>query len=221
MELDTLTTGAGVDTTIELTWVPQFIFYVAATQLQAFRATVLGDGVIANLDANGLDSLGNVGVMQRVTNGTYIYLADGIMKNRNITLTFTNSAAQTPTVYGAGIENGRVYIQNIQARALQSSGVTLTKFLAAGFPNAAAADEFNITYRRDKTRKNLTQKWNRIDIQAQLGMEQFVRNGSADYTVRNMDQRLKEINFIPAASQQIYVMRVAARAADGAIMQEL
>ena len=44
--IGTMTTGVGVVTTFNITWVPQYIHFIAATQITGLRVTVLGDGVI-------------------------------------------------------------------------------------------------------------------------------------------------------------------------------
>jgi hypothetical protein len=99
MKIGTIATGAAVETTINLNYVPQYIYYVAATQLSSIRVTVEGDGTILDLDTTGLTAVGSITRFGTVANAYLIPLADGLVKNKVTQLTFTNSAAQTPDVF--------------------------------------------------------------------------------------------------------------------------
>jgi len=73
--IGTMTTGVGVVTTFNLTWVPQYIHFVAGTQITGLKVTVLGDGVIMDLDAAGLSVLYNIRQFGQVINGYTVPLA--------------------------------------------------------------------------------------------------------------------------------------------------
>lgn len=204
MQIGTLTTGVGVVTTINTTWVPEYIFYVAATQLTGLKVTVQGDGVITDLDSAGLSALGRIRDISAVTNGWLIPLADGIVTGKNVTFTFTNSAAQTPAIYGIVRRKGRVYVQCLQQQALANSGLDIMDFGYAAFPNAGATDVFNVTF-ADGT----VNQFNRAELQAMLTLTEDVQNSSSDYSFDNLAQSIKKVNFIPVASQVFYISRFA------------
>ena len=105
-QIGTMTTGVGVVTTFNLTWVPQYIHFVAGTQLTGLRVSVLGDGVITDLDAAGLSVLYNIRQFGQVTDGYTIPVANGLVRGKNVEITATNSAAQTPILYGVSMAAG-------------------------------------------------------------------------------------------------------------------
>jgi len=197
MKIGTLTTGAGVVTTITLTYLPEKIYFVAATQLIGLKVEVLGEGVICDLNANGLTAAGRHRLVGFATNGYVINLADGIIKGKTVVLTFTNSATQTPDIFAFGDNEGSVYVRTLRAPVLAASTTRFTKFAALFLPSADAADTINITYE-----DGLTQQWAREDVQAQSGEFQQ----TAAYVIDNLSGTTKEVMFTSASAQTAFVM---------------
>src|SRR4030042_3942145 len=110
MKIGTLTTGVGVQTVIKLNYLPQYIYYLAATQLTGLIVTVSGDGVICNLDATGLSAISGIRRYGAVATSYMIPLADGFIPNKVVEMVFTNSAAQTPDIFGFSNNKGDVYV---------------------------------------------------------------------------------------------------------------
>lgn len=204
MELETLTTGAGIVTPVSLNWLPQFIYYTAATQLEALKVNVLGEGTVCDLDAAGLSSIGIMRNVGRVTNSYKIPLATGFFPGKNVTMYFTNSAAQTPTIYAnsdnSSAKGGGMYVISSSQEAQKKSGATLQNFLSAHFPNAGATDTFSITYADGHQETDLT----RLELQYRLQQYQYVSNSASDYMLLNDRQRIKEVSIIPALAQLVY-----------------
>jgi len=218
--LGILITGAAVETTISLTWVPQSIFYVAGTQLTSLLVESIDSGTVINLDTAGLNAFGNAGHVDRVTDGYLIPLANGYLPNTKCDIVIVNSAAQTPIIFGP--TTGRppdglpMWIQGVQQQALADSGISLSKFSRAYFPNAAAADIFNVTFE-----DGLTYKTTREELQAILGVTNALANGVSDYLIDNTSQIIKMLQFIPAATQTIYIQRLQAVGGDIVLNQEV
>lgn len=196
MKVGTLTTGVGVVTTIDLQYVPENIFFAAATQLTGFKAEVLGEGVIVDLDANGLTAVGRHRLVGFPTNGYMIPLADGIITGKLLRMTFTNSAAQTPDIFALGDNMGSIYVRTLKATILLNNNTMLEKFAAVFLPSLAAGDKVTATYE-----DGLTQIWEREDLAAKSGQFQ----NTTGYMVDNIYGALKNIQVLVAATQTAYV----------------
>lgn len=204
MNIGTLTTGADVVTNLSTNYLPMYLQYTAATQLTGLKVSVLGKGTIVDLDAAGLNSVGIIKFIGRKTNTYIIPLATGFFPATNVSYSFTNSAAQTPDIFVSSrrraIEGRDFFCISSMQQALAKSGATLVNFITANFPNAAAADLFNITYRDDHQENNIT----RDELQALQQYKQYVSNTAGDYMLLNDDQMIKAISIIPAATQFVY-----------------
>lgn len=214
--LGTLTTGAGIVSTFNTTYVPQQFFYAAGTQLSGVKITVQGEGVIFDSDAAGLTHAGTWRVYGQVTNGFLFTLANGLITGKNVIWEFTNSAAQTPIVYvnseqtpAAGTA---MYLQLLRQAVLANSGQDFTKFAACHLPSLGATDIVNALY-QDGTQQQL----NRVDIQAELAQYQAIVN-TPNYTIDNLGLNIKRINVLGAA-QTAYIQRWAPAVSGGMISQ--
>lgn len=196
MKVGTLTTGAGVVTTIDLQFCPEKIAYVAATQLTGLKVEVLGEGVVVDLDATGLTAQGRHRLVGFPTNGYVIDVADGIITGKNTRLTITNSAAQTPDIFAMGDNNGNIYVRTQKATVLLNNNTYFEKFAALFLPSLAAGDKVTMTYE-----DGLTQIWDRDDIMAYSGYYQQ----AAAYVIDNLDGRIKSAQVLVAATQTVYV----------------
>lgn len=216
--LGTLTTGAAVVTTFNTTYVPKFVSYVAATQLTGLKITVQGDGVIFDSDANGLDSAGVIRQFGQLSNQYQITLSNGLISGKNVIWEFTNSAAQTPSVYVSSDETpapGRaMYLQLLRQAVLANSGQNFTDFATLAFPSIAAADVVNILY-NDGTQ----QQFNRAEILAYLQYTQNVV--SSRYTIDNFAGRIKTVNILAGSAQTAYVQRWVPAVKGGMVNQSV
>ncbi|MBA7533012.1 hypothetical protein ES705_25247 [subsurface metagenome] len=187
-------------TTINLTWLPQYIYFIASTVLTGFKVTVFGDGIISDLDGDGLDTFGQMRMLG-LENGSYLIpLSNGIIKNKNIEIICTNPDVAAVDVYGICREEGDVYVQTLRQQVLAYSGADFTDFAYLGFPSAADGDKFTVTF-EDGT----VHDFDRKELVAMLGMTQVTV--ASKYLVDNLDGEIRKINFIPAAAQTVYMMR--------------
>lgn len=213
--LGALTTGAAAVTTFNTTYLPKWFSYTAATQLTGVKITVQGDGVVFDSDASGLTSIGTNRQFGQTTN-TYLFtIANGFIQGKNVIWEFTNSAAQTPTVYVSSDETPSqpLYLQYLRQAVLANSGQNFSDFATLGFPAIAAGDVINVLY-NDGTQQQL----NRVDLQYQLG---YTQNILTPYLIDNFAGRVKTVNIIAAAAQTAYVQRWVPAIGGGMINQSV
>lgn len=196
MKIGTLTTGVGVTTSIDLQYVPEKIFFVAATQLTSFKAEVLGEGVICDLDAAGITAEGKHRMIGNVANGYMIDLADGVIKGKSLRLTFVNSAAQTPDIYALGDNDGSIYVRTLKATVLLNNNTPIKNFGVLFLPSLAAGDKVTVT-----TKDGLVQIWERAGLEAWSGNIQ----NYPQYQVDNLEGDIDEVQILVAATQTVYI----------------
>lgn len=196
--------AASTSGSFNITYVPQYIGFTIASAPTSFIINVQGDGVIFNLDANGNTVMKNIRMIGVVSN-TYIFqLANGLINGKNGTVTITNAAAAQLDVYAWSQQPGNYYMTYLTQNALASSGIQLTKFAYAGFPSAAAADLWTISYKT-----GLTQNAQRNDLINQIGYTQ--NETTTKYAIDNVAPAIVDsVTFIPAAAQNVYVMQYQA-----------
>jgi hypothetical protein len=196
--------AASVTQTFNVTYIPQFIGFTIATIPTAFSINVQGDGVIFNMDGNGLTSMSNIRLVGVVAN-TYVYqLANGLINGKNASVTIANATAAQLDVYAWSKDQGNIYMSYLTQNALLNSGITLQDFAYAAFPSAGAADSFTIEYNSKITQVNL-----RLEEQFAIGYTQNV--ATARYNIDNIAPSLvKKVTYIPTTSQNVYVMQYQA-----------
>jgi hypothetical protein len=206
--------NAGVDTvsTINLTYLPEFI--VLPVTCKKILINVLGDGVVVDLDERGISSLGEL--EQFGINGTRqlypadgnpiftLRLSDGIILNKNVTIEVTNSSAADADIFGFSTSKGNLYVQNLRQTVFANSGTELKSFLNLSLVNGSITDDIQVTF-SDGT----TQKMNISELPILLSFQQNVSNTSNDYILNNMGGSVSLVNYIPTAQTQIYIRRVA------------
>lgn len=199
MKLGTL--AASTTTVINLDFVPACIHFVAATAPSSVIVNVLGDGVICNLDANGVAATSREQHVGRVTNGFFIALADGMVK-KTCTITITNTVAGTVDVFGYSDRIASAYVVSMAQKVFANSGVQLSNFKEALLPGMAATDELTITYQNA-----FNQKMTLEDLRADNSLVEFVGNDASDLRVKNENGLIKSISYIPAADRTIYITK--------------
>lgn len=202
--LTALTTGSGVVTTVNTTYLPKAFYYAAATQLSRITITVQGDGVVFDSDAAGLTHIGTNRLFGQVTNGFYFRVANSFIPNKNVIWEFTNSAAQTPQVFVSSDETDvatPMYLQTLRQAILANSGINFVDFATLSLPSLSATDVVNVLY-QDGTQQQL----NRADLQFTAGLFQNIVNTPV-YIIDNYAGRIKMVNVIAGAAQTAYVQR--------------
>jgi len=199
--------AASTTTTISLTYMPAVIHLVTTSAPTAVKVTVLGDGVIADLDAVGIAAASAMFTKGTITNGYYLPLANGIIKGKNVEITITNAQAAEVALYGYSTQVGSTYIRSLTQKVFALSGVQLSDFFQLCLPNMAAGgitDTLNVTYKG-----GFTQQMSPEDLRQDVGFDCIVQNGVNDIRVQNTDARVKMVSYVPAADENVYVFKYA------------
>ncbi len=199
MKIGTLTTGVGIQTVIKLNYLPQYLYYIAATQLTGLLVTVSGDGVILNLDAVGLAAISGIRRYGAVTNSFMIPLADGFVPNKVVEMVFTNSAAQTPDIFGFSLCKGDAYVYSFMETVLASSGKVFDNFAHLAVLSMGATDLLTINYEDGHN-----QDFNAVEL---LGMYTLYSNEIDSYCIDNLDFHITNVKLVPAADRKVLVTK--------------
>jgi len=205
MILGTIAAGPGVSTTIESTFLPQFISFDPAAAPTSIRINVLGDGVIYDVTAAAIPALRTMRYFGQV-NATRILLpvANGLVKGKNVQITIVNAGAAF-TLYGSSIKNnGNVYIQALTQNVLASSGTFFSKFAFLILPSMVTADIMNIMFQ-----DGLVQQTDVFELPTLLQLTQGP-NAATVIALDNFDGRIKTVQFTPAAAQLVFMVRFSA-----------
>lgn len=199
MILGTLTTGAASVDTIRLNYLPQYIYYVAATQLTSIRVSVAGEAVILDLATGGLNVISGMRRYGAVANSYLIPLADGFIPNKVVEITTVNSAAQTPIIYGASLRKGQVYMTNLQTTVLAASGQLFEDFSHLGVVSMGATDALTVGYVDGHI-----QEYNSVEL---LGYYTLFSNEVDSYCIDNFDGAIDYVKLIPAADRVVVISK--------------
>ena len=192
--------GAGVVTSHTMTWVPQYLFFVAAATPTALKCNVLGDGVIHDTVAAQLDLMPTIRQYGRIANAFNIPLSNGLIKGKNHTIDFTNAGAPAIDVYGYSMRTGNAYVTTLQQTVLANSGAEFRRFAYLVVPAMGATDYINVEF-RDGT----VQRFEQEEIPTIAGFYQNLV--AAQYIIDNINQEIRMVQLIPAANRVVAVVR--------------
>lgn len=199
MKIGTLTTGAASVDTFTTQWLPAYLYYIAATQLTSIKVIVGGDGVLLDLDAAGLNAVSGIRRYGAVANSYLIPLSDGFVPFKTVEIVTTNSAAQTPALYGFSLQKGSAYIATRRQTVLASSGHTFSDFAQLAVASMATTDECTVGYADGHV-----QKYESTEL---LGVYTLYSNETDSYCFDNLDGMIKYVTLIPAADRVCYVTK--------------
>lgn len=200
MRIGTIAGGIGTTTSINLTYLPQYIGFTIGTTPQAIRIQVLGDGITYDLDANGIDQLNGFEVNGLIANSYIFPLADGLVKGKNVTITITNGDAAAFDLYGWSKIQAMNYFVYQTQNILANSGVLFDKFGLLAIATPGALDSFRTTYQSGIVEESFREELN-FDVQY------FQNPVTGIYLINNLDQIIKSVNIIPSADRVAYLMR--------------
>jgi len=198
--LGNITLGVGVSTTIQLTYLPQYLGFSIGTTPTSIRVNVLGDGVVMDLDAAGIVQLNGFETLGLVAAQFLIPLADGLVKGKNVEITIVNADAAGFTIFGWSKLPARNYFVYQRQTILANSGVDFNNFALLAVTAPGATDIFNITYRSGIVESNATLNEIRDDVS-------YFQNNVGVFLINNLDQIIKTVNIIPAANRTAYLMK--------------
>lgn len=189
---------------ITLQNVPQVLHFNIGTVPTALKVNVNGDGVLCDLDGAGIQAATRLFRVGNVADEFFIVLADGFVKNKDVTITIANAHAGILSLYGYSEKYASVYIQSIQNVALQSTPKNFDKFFSLAFPDITDSDDLNVTYN-----DGFTDKYAPSDLRTISSVDTYTDSTDADFRLPNQTARIKAVNFIAAAQQQVYQFRYA------------
>lgn len=178
---------------------PEYLFFIAATVPGQLRVTALGDGVICDLDGNGITALNGIDQVSRVSNGFLLRLSDGIIKGKNVEITITNTIASPLPIMGFSERQGVEYVQSLRQAVLANSGVEFRDFAVLALPSLVDNDTVDVLYRDGTNQRFTRQELNAIRQQTSWN--------NTNHIVENLDGRIKSVNVIAATAQTAYVTR--------------
>lgn len=195
--------AAGV-TTFTLPFVPQSIALANITTITALQVTVLGDGVILDLDAVGLTNLKNTRQQGVVTGYSEYILSNGVVKGKTCTITITNGATAS-TAYHSTFGDSKeatLYFGTFKQTVLAGSGTEFKKFGVIGLGNSATTDYAIIQFG-----DGAIQRFEQPELKMLLAKFQAVENNSNDNKIDNIDGWINSVTFYPTAQQTVYVQK--------------
>jgi len=196
--------------TINLTYLPEFLFFDAPTTPTMLRVTVLGDGVICDLDANGLNAINGIDIVARVATGFLLRLSNGLIAGRNVEIVIANTVAANLPIHGFSTAKGSFYVQYLRQIVLANSGQTFRDFSLLALPAIAPSDTVDINY-QDGT----SQRFVAVELRQLVGVNGFQVTHPV---VLNMDGTVKSVTVIPASQITAILQRYAdVNAVDGSL----
>jgi len=199
MKIGTLTTGDTIHTIIKLNYLPQYLYFVAATALKGLQVNVSGDGIICNLDENGIKAVSGIRRYGAVANSYMVPLANGFVPNKVVEIDFTNSAAQTPDIYGFSLQKADSYIWSSVETVLASSGKVFQDFAHLAVLAMGATDLLTIGFEDGHVQDV-------ADVEL-LGSYTLYSNEVDSYCVDNLDFAIVYVKLVPAADRKVCVTR--------------
>lgn len=184
--------------------IPMFIGFTATTVPTSFQIEVNGEGMVFNLDGNGLTNMTHIRQQNRTTNTFIFQLGNGLINGKNGIVTIANAVAGVLTINAwSPILKGNTYNVHGRVAVLANQALSLQKFAYAAFPSMGATDRAAITY-NDGSTDNVGQQ----ELNAMLGYTQGYLP-AAPYNFDNISPaRVDTLQFIGAA-QTAYVMKYA------------
>ena len=195
------TIPASATGTINLTYLPEFLFFEVLTAPTLLRVTALGDGVILDMDNFGLNAINGIDAVTRVNGGFLVRLSDGLIAGRNIEIVLANAVTGVLTVHGFSTRQGSFYVQYLRQIILANSGQTFRDFSLLALPNLAEMDTIDINY-QDGT----SQRFLPVELRQLAGINGYQ---VAHPVVVNFDGTVKSVTVIPAAQITAVLQRYA------------
>lgn len=202
---------ATTQSTFNTTFVPQFIL-LRGVNGQALAGdltisvNVQGDGVIMNLDPDGVDAMSNINQFlssaSRDTVGRVFQMAEGLVNGKNTFWTIDNQDAAAVNVYGWSKQKlATFWLTYLTQLNLANSGTDYTKFAYIAIPGATAADNFSVLYNDGTMNANITLR--------ELAADNAYFQSTDQFALNNINPaRVKLFTYIPSATNRnAYILK--------------
>jgi hypothetical protein len=142
--------GIGVPFTFNMNYLPEkIIFNDGGNPLTNLRIETQEDGVLHDWTAAAIAAMNgflNVGAL--VANDVAMYIADGHLKNKNVTISGTTSAVGAIPIFVSSDNMGTVPFKTANANILANNDTEFSKFSALFLPNVVTAtDRVQVFYK--------------------------------------------------------------------------
>lgn len=206
MKIGTLTTGAASVDTFKINYVPQYLYYVAATQLTSLKVTVAGDGVILDLDGDGLSAVSGIGRYGAVANSYYIPIATALIPGKVCEIQTVNSAAQTPALYGHSLQNSMreegvpiSYVKSYRQTVLANSLGLFEQFAQIAFKSPTTSDIISVVF--------VDGHIEQFESTELLAWVTLLQNEVDSYVINNLDMMIDEVRITPSTDRTVYITK--------------
>lgn len=202
---------ATTQSTFNTTFVPQFIL-LRGVNGQALAGdltisvNVQGDGVIMNLDPDGVDAMSNINQFlssaSRDTVGRVFQMAEGLVNGKNTFWTIDNQDAAAVNVYGWSKQKlATFWLTYLTQLNLANSGTDYTKFAYIAIPGATAADNFSVLYNDGTMNANITLR--------ELAADNAYFQSTDQFALNNINPaRVKLFTYIPSSTNRnAYILK--------------
>lgn len=194
--------GIGTAFQANLIGLPQFLTWNdAGNPINFLRVETKEDGVLFDLNAAGLAAVNGFAVLgAQAANQITLRLANGILRNRNVTISGTTSAAGAINFFGASDAYGSYPFKFANAAILALNPTSFQNFTAIFTPTmATATDTATVVYASGHK-----QIWQIEDIAAVSAFYQEV----PAIVINNMNAYIHSVEYVCAAATPAYVMSV-------------
>ena len=198
MKIGTITKGT--TDTLKLTFLPQSLLMVGGT-VSGLKVTVYGDGVICDLDADGVNALNGLRKVALLNGSKTIAMADGLVKGKNVEIVITESGGtEDVEVYGEASGEGQAYVQSIRQAIFANSGNDFERFAFLAIPTGGESDVINVTMVDGLVHQVTTTELENMILENQV---------NPVIGVDNFDALVDKVSIIPGADRTAYVVRYA------------
>lgn len=193
--------GVGTAFTFNMTYLPEFIRYVAATQLTSLRVETQEDGVLHDWTAAGLNAMnGFMKVGAQAANSFQFRLADGELRPKNVTISGVTAAAGAIPFYVCSDNKGTVPFKSSNAAILALNPTLFEKFTALFIPTMATGTDYaEITFDDGHT-----QRFEIEDLTSLASVYQQVEG----IIINNVNGYIKKAVIRCAAATPAYILSV-------------
>jgi len=182
-QIGTLTTGAGIVTTINLQYVPEFIVIGTAfanNVLSGISWNISGQeqvNISGAVSTNALAKFKNRGTLTNQTVNTIYSTGFGYIPNKQFQIRLTNAGVTTPAIYAFSRQfgNGRVLTASQQV-VIDGANQGFSNFLGLQFlaTNVARVD---LTFRNPRTNESYSDSFLPAEVNALFGLDNISEDG--------------------------------------------
>lgn len=197
--------GAGVPFAFNMNYLPQFLTWNNVVPLTSLRVETQEDGVLHDLTAACIAAInGYMTPGAQAANVVVIRLANGQIKNKNVTISGVTSAAGAIGFFETSDQIGTAPFQTKNAAILAANPTTFENFTAIFVPTMAAGDRAEIQYREQPGLGAHRQTCEINDLAAVTPYFQQV----PQILVNNVNSYIKSVTFTCAAATPAYILSV-------------